>query len=133
MFTGTMNAIRLGQIFEAGLLPFIHEVFPDGHRLYQDNDPKHASHYISDFFEEHQVNWWVSPPESPDLNPIENIWGSMKQYLRNHFKPRTLSELKVGIQEFWVTLTPEVCSRYIGHLHRVIPKVIEVGGSPSGY
>lgn len=133
MFTGNMNAVRLGKIFEAGLLPFINEVFPDGHRLYQDNDPKHASNYINDFFEEHHVNWWASPPESPDLNPIENIWGSMKQYLRNHYKPRNLNELKQGIQQFWLTLTPEVCSRYIGHLHRVIPKVVAVSGNPSGY
>jgi len=133
MFTGNMNAIRLGQIFEAGLLPFIREVFPDGHRLYQDNDPKHSSNYINDFFEEHEVDWWVSPPESPDLNPIENIWGSMKQYLRNHFKPKNFSELKEGIQQFWQTLTPEVCSRYIRHLHRVMPKVVEVDGNPSGY
>ena len=114
-------------------MPFVREVFSDGHRLYQDNDPKHSSNYINDFFEEHEVDWWVSPPESPDLNPIENIWGSMKQYLRNHFKPKNFSELKEGIQQFWQTLTPEVCSRYIRHLHRVMPKVVEVDGNPSGY
>jgi len=28
-----------------------------------------------------KIKWWKTPPESPDLNPIENIWGSMKQYL----------------------------------------------------
>ncbi len=27
------------------LLPFIHEVYPDGHRLMADNDPKHTSIY----------------------------------------------------------------------------------------
>ena len=43
MFTGIMNAQRLAAILEAGLLPFIRERFCDGHRLYQDNDPKHGS------------------------------------------------------------------------------------------
>ena len=38
-----MNAERLGMIFEVGLLPFVRDHFPDGHRLQQDNDPKHAS------------------------------------------------------------------------------------------
>ena len=30
-------------------------------------------------------------------------------------------------------MTPEVCSKYIGHLQKVIPKVIEKDGGPSGY
>ena len=49
MFSGIMNARRLGMILEAGLLPFIAEKFSDGHRLFHDNDPKHASEYIEDF------------------------------------------------------------------------------------
>ena len=133
MFTGTMNATRLRSILEAGLIPFINELFPMGHRLYQDNDPKHTSEYISRFFEEQGINWWPTPPESPDLNPIENIWGSLKQYLRTTYKPRNLEQLKSGIQQFWMTLTPEVCRHYIGHIHRVIPKIIEVNGEPSGF
>ena len=51
MFTGIMNARRLGAVYEAGLLPFIQERFPEGHGLYQDNDPKHSSKYIEEFLE----------------------------------------------------------------------------------
>ena len=40
-----MNAECLKAIFQAGLLPFI----PDGHRLQQDNDPKHARNLIDHF------------------------------------------------------------------------------------
>lgn len=133
MFTGNMNAERFKRILEAGLIPFINDLFPTGHRLYQDNDPKHTSKCISDFFEERGINWWATPPESPDLNPIENVWGSLKQYLRTTYKPRNLDELKRGIQQFWMTLTPEICQRYIGHIHKVIPKVIKVYGDPSGF
>ena len=50
MFTGTMNAVRLGTIPEAGLLPFIAEKFSHGHHLFHDNNPKHSSQYIEDFF-----------------------------------------------------------------------------------
>jgi len=133
MFVGIMNAQHLAAVFEAGLLPFITEKFGDGHRLYQDNDPKHASKLIEDFFGVSDVYWWATPPESPDLNPIELIWGSSKQYLRNIYKPRNLEQLKSGIERFWLTLTPEVCRQYISHLNKVIPKIIEVGGDPSGY
>jgi hypothetical protein len=42
-------------------------------------------------------------------------------------------ELKDGIKEFWLTLTPAIRQKYIGHLKKVIPKVIEENGGPSGY
>jgi len=44
-----------------------------------------------------------------------------------------LDQLKRGIESFWSTLTPAVCRKYIGHLQKVIPKVVEVGGEPTGY
>lgn len=47
----------------------------------QDNDPKHMSRLATSFFEEHDVNWWKTAPESPDLNPIENIGMNSKSIL----------------------------------------------------
>ena len=133
MFSGLMNAEWLIRIYEAGLILFLNERFPEGHRLYQDNDPKNASIAVENFFEDKGVNCWATPPESPNLNPIENIWGSLKQYLKNVYKPKNLQELNSGIEQFWLTLTPERCTRYINHLTKVIPKVIQEEGGPSGY
>ena len=133
IFTGIMNAIRYSQILSTSLLPFIRECYPEGHRLQQDNDPKHTSNYIKNYFSQHGVVWWKTPPESPDLNPIENVWGSLKQFLRTQYKPKNLEDLKTGIQQFWASLTPDICRSYINHLHKVMPKVIEVNGNPSGY
>ena len=133
MFTGIMNAVRYGKILESSLVPFINTYYPDGHRLQQDNDPKHSSKYIGRLFKFHNVYWWKTPAESPDLNPIENCWGSLKQYLRNTYKPKNLEELMDGIEQFWLSLTPEICTKYIRHLHKVMPKVVEVNGNPSGY
>ena len=132
MFTGNMDAPRYEQILERSLVPFIQCCYPDGHRFQQDNNPKHTSKHIEDYFESRQINWWRTPPESPDLNPIENVWGALKQYLRNTYKPKNMTELKAGIEGFWQSLTPEVCQRYINHLKKVIPKIIKVDGNPSG-
>ena len=133
IFTGTLTSTRYCPILQEGLIPFLDEVYPDGHRFQQDNDPKHCSHYTRDFLEEKGINWWRTPAESPDLNPIENVWASLKYYLRHQYKPRDLESLINGIKCFWRSLTPDICKRYIGHLHKVIPKAIEVNGSASGY
>ena len=42
-------------------------------------------------------------------------------------------ELIDGIQEFWKTVSVAKCRPYIGHLRKVIPRVIELEGSASGY
>ena len=133
IFTGVLTATRYNDILEAALIPLIEEHYPEQHRFQQDNDPKHTSRWAQNYFEEKNINWWCTPPSSPDLNPIENVWGSMKNYLRTHAKPKNTEELRAAIKEFWKTLTPSVCKCYIGHLRRVIPKVIEVDGAPSGY
>ena len=128
-----MTATRYTEILEAGLLSCTNHLYPTGFRFQQDNDPKHCARYTRNFLEEKGINWWPTTAESPDLNPIENVWGSMKENLRNSYKPRNLEQLKSGIKEFWKTLTPEKCTRYINHLHRVIPVVIEKQGNPSGF
>ena len=133
IFTGTLIATRYTRILDAALLPFIQQHYPDKHRFQQDNDPKHTSRWAQTYFEQQVINWWHTPASSPDLNPIELIWGSLKQYLRTHVKPKNIEQLKAGVQEFWLTLTPAVCQKYISHLKKVIPKVIEEDGGPSGY
>ncbi len=133
LFSGIMNATKYGDILAAALVPFICEKYPDHHRLYQDNDPKHTSRYIQNFFAKNDVNWWKSPAESPDLNPIELIWGSMKMFLRDKHKARTLSELKEGIALYWSKLTRETCTKYIDHLQKDMPIVVQEEGRPSGH
>ena len=44
----------------------------------QDNDPKHTSRAAKAFFDQNGVNWWHTPPKSPDANPIENLWHELK-------------------------------------------------------
>lgn len=130
IFEGRMNAILFIQILDRTLLPFIEEVFPDGHRFMQDNDPKHTSKLGQKFLEDHGVNWWHTPPESPDLNPIENFWHKLKEFLRREIKPKTKDELVNGILRFWKTVDFVKCIR---HLDKVIPRVIELGGDATRY
>ena len=78
IFDGIMDAELYCQILEEYLVPFIQSVYPHNHRLMQDNDPKHTSRRAQAFFTDKGINWWHTPPESPDANPIENLWHEMK-------------------------------------------------------
>ena len=64
------------------LVPFIQTVYPHNHRFMQDNDPKHTSRRAQAFFTDKGINWWRTPPESPDANPIENLWHELKVCVR---------------------------------------------------
>ena len=133
IFDGIMDAVLYVDIIGQTLLPFLETIYPDGHRLMQDNDPKHTSNHCKDYLREHDINWWKTPPESPDLNPIENLWHELKEYQRREVKPKTKDELVSGILEFWNTVDIAKCKKYIGHLRKVIPRVIEVNGDATGY
>ena len=50
---------------DASLLIDVQRVYPNGHRLWQDNDPKHSSRSTKEWFQEHQINHWPTPLESP--------------------------------------------------------------------
>lgn len=133
IFEGRMNAPLFVSILDKTLLPFLCQRLPEGHRYMQDNDPKHTSRMAASFFEDNGINWWKTPAESPDLNPIENLWHELKEYLRREIKPRTKQELIDGILKFWATITIAKCRKYINHLVKVIPKVIELNGNATGY
>ena len=133
IFEGVMDADGYVTILEQMLLPFLQNVYPDGHRLMQDNVPTHTSKRALAFFEQHGINWWRTPPESRDLNPIENLWHELKAFLRREVQPHTKEELVEGIQQFWSGVTVEKCAHYIRHLRNVIPRVIAESGGVTGY
>ena len=56
----------------------------------------------------HLLNHW--PANSPDLNPIENVWSIMKQRLRT-FAPTTEEEMKDCLQTTWNTIDQSVLDR----------------------
>lgn len=50
-----------------------------------DNASYHKSQELKDLFRQHNSYLIFLPAYSPDLNPIENLWGTIKQELRNYY------------------------------------------------
>lgn len=133
MFNGIMDSDWYQKkILRNNFLPFAKVVYPEGHRLYQDNDPKHTSRSTQAFMLAQGVNWWKSPAESPDVNPIENLWKEMKDFCTKK-RPKNKDDLKNAILQFWSTVTPEKCNTYINHLYKVMPVVVEKQGDVTGF
>ena len=87
IFDGIMDKTLFIEILDKTLVPFVHNSFPNGVRFMQDNDPKHNSKAATQFLQSKGIHWWRTPPESPDINPIENIWHELKEYIRRVAKP----------------------------------------------
>lgn len=63
IFEGIMEkTFFTNTILRDTLLPHIKKVFPDGHRLQQDNDPKHKSKMAKDFMAASGINHWDTWP-----------------------------------------------------------------------
>ena len=116
IFDGIMDAPLFVNILRTTLLPFIAEKYPRGHRFMQDNDPKHTSLLARSFYTDEDINWWKTPAESLDLNPIENLWHELKEHLRSKVKPRTKDELVQGIRAFWQTVDATKCLRFVAQI-----------------
>ena len=84
--------------------------------------------------EENGVCWWKTLPESPDANPIENVWHELKEFMRREVMPRNKSKLVDGILRFWQNMDKAKCQKCIRrHLRMVFPKIIELNGAAPGY
>ncbi|WAR26129.1 TCB2-like protein [Mya arenaria] len=112
IFQGIMEkTFFTNEILENRALLFIQRAYPEGHRFQQDNDPKHRSKLARDFMRDNGIHWMDDwPSESPDLNPIEMVWASLKTHVYRR-ACSTVDELLAAITEYWRNqVTVEMCS-----------------------
>ncbi len=72
------------EISEHFLLPSADQLFKDADFIsQQDLAPNYTAKSTKSWLNDHGVGVLDWPANSPDLNPIENLWGSVKRKMRN--------------------------------------------------
>ena len=97
--------------------------------LQQDNDPKHVSKIVREWLHDSGIRTLDWPSQSPDLNPIENIWSIFKNRVAKLTSPEsTLDDLWDKIQDAWNEITQEQCRKAIDSMPRRIQAVLDAAG-----
>lgn len=100
----------------------------------QDNDPKHTSKKVKDWFDEHGMNVLKWPAQSPDLNPIEHLWDHLKRKLGEYeTAPSGILELWERIEKEWEAIPACECQKLIESMPRRVEKVIKAKGGYTKY
>jgi len=85
---GPMDALA----FEAYILQVVIPSVPEGSIIVLDNLPAHKTKANMRHVQQANMHLWFLPPYSPDFNPIELMWATVKTHLRSA-KARTQQEL----------------------------------------
>ena len=74
------------------------------------------------------------PANSPDLNPIENVWAVLKDRMQKRRpRPHTKDEMHRAIQEEWAMLRPMDFAMAIESMPARCQAVIEANGGAIKY
>ncbi len=72
------------------------------------------------------------PSMSPDLNPIEHVWGTLKQKVEKHHVSN-IQQLRDVIMEEWKRMLATTCAALVNSMPRRIKAVIDNNGAPTKY
>jgi transposase len=100
----------------------------------QDNDPKHTSLKASKTLEDLGLEVLDWPAQSPDLNPIEELWRYLKIRLGRYPKPpEGIEELWVRVQKEWKDIPGNLISELVASMPRRIEAVLRAKGGHTKY
>ena len=130
----TMKHDQYIRVLESHLVPFINKYHSPRPALFQDdNAPAHRHKNVSKWIVDNGIETLFQPAQSPDLNPIENLWDYLKKKISKHH-PRNIKELKEITKLVWDKDIPhELVQNLCKSIRRRAEKLILAGGKHIDY
>lgn len=128
---GIMDQHMYKEILEEVFLPF-GEKIGGGFIFQQDNDPKHCAKSVKAWMEEVNLPLLEWPSQSPDLNPIEQLWQEVDGEVKRR-APKSLDQLEEVLKQAWSQIPEGKCQRLVESMPRRIQAVIKSKGYPTRY
>jgi transposase len=97
-----------------------------------DNDLKHTSKVVAKWLKDNQVKVLEWLLQSPDLNPIENVWTELKKPVRAR-RPTNLTQLHQLCPEEWVKIHPIYCGKLVEGYPKRLTQVKQFEGNATKY
>lgn len=129
-----LNSTGYLDILENNLLPFGKLLGGSNWIYQQDNAPIHVSRMSKSWFHSKNIRLLTWPARSPDLNPIENLWGIIsKMVYDGNRQYSSRNELITAIEQAWYGLDIEIVHNLILSMKNRIFYVINKNGGQTQY
>lgn len=126
---GRMNSEKYVNMLETELITFTDDHMDGDFVFQQDNASIHVSRQSRAWFEEKEIDLLDWPACSPDLNPIENLWGILaRRVYANGRRYTSVNELYVAVCNAWREIPQAIVDNLVNSMQKRIFKVIKRGG-----
>ncbi|CAH2086966.1 unnamed protein product [Euphydryas editha] len=98
----------------------------------QDNDPKHTAYNTKNWLLYNVPGQLHTPPQSPDMNPIEHLWRILENSIRGR-QASNLAEFIDILQKAWEEISPAMTKNLVDSMPRRLQAVIDAKGFPTKY